>query len=302
MIIKNIFFVACLLITTLSHSVNFEIGPFNAYYYQENDGTTPGQGSDGSDPNIASELIAEELTPYPSINYSWNNLYGIDSYNFYGVWEGNIVVHDSIAVIQANFSLSWSDAKFYLDDELIHGWKNRNKDITLMLSKGTHHVRIEHHNHWHTTTFNVSFTNYPQFDLSYAATLDDIVNLRDSSADTKVVSINAYESGDIYNETTLVLPEHDGSIVLFLSSYRAINWLIENPHNTNIAGILFNSYEPGSNVQNHGEAPVYNITNFSRGYSDPSRSNSEILSLMGAIPDFVYGNYTISTIAIPSFE
>lgn len=281
-----------------SGDTNFKYGPFTASYYFEDDGRDPGQGTDGSDPSIVTAFIAQEETPYPSVNYSWNDLLNIDSYNFHGVWEGELEILDSNAPINANFDVSWSDVSFFLDGELIEKWNNSNRVIPLSLEKGVHQVRVEYHNHWHTTGFNVSFTDYSKLTVDTAAAeIKPLV-----SDDTKVASVGVYESNTLYNEITVTVPESSGSIMLFLASYNAVNWVINNPSKTKIAGVVLRSYGPGSTVQKGGDISVYEVSDLSWSYDDFSQVSHNIETITGKTPDFTYGSYGLSEVSIPSLD
>jgi len=73
--IPSIIFFFSILISSGATASDFEVSPFNAHYFLENDGRTPGQGNDGSDSNIVPLLTATELTPFASIQYPWDLTY-----------------------------------------------------------------------------------------------------------------------------------------------------------------------------------------------------------------------------------
>ncbi len=295
--LSSILLSSALLISNGVESSDFQVSPFIASYYVENDGRSPGQGNNGTDPNIVPELVQIESAPYPSINYSWRNLYGIDAHNFHGVWEGSIEVFSPLTTVNMNFSVSWSDVKLYLDDELIHDWRNYDKDVQLTLSQGVHNIRVEHHNHWHTAGFNVSFIQYPQLSVADAASFGDIELL--TTEDTKIVYVSGYEANTRYNEAAITIPEYDGSVILFLSSYNAINWVLNNPNNTDIAAVIFDSYKISSTIQNNTTSPVFQITDLNRNVSQGSL---QIQTLTGRTPDYTYSQYNLSEVIIPVFE
>ncbi|NRB38818.1 MAG: hypothetical protein HRU20_10175 [Pseudomonadales bacterium] len=274
----------------------YSYGPFNADYYLEDDGDSTGEGTDGSNPDIVPTLIASEVVAQPAINYIYADWHGIDSYNFYSVWEGPINVTGEAKTIDANFDVSWSDVTLYVDGELILKWSNSNKVIPLTLDVGTHSVRVEYHNHWHTTGFNVSFTDYQQTTVAEASTV--LASLVDET--TVIAYVGAYESANTYNEVTVTLPEQAEPILLFLSSYAAVNWIIDNPHGTAVAGIGFKSYGPGSTVSEASGAAVYNITDMSREYDTFATVSAEISSMTGREPGYTYGSYSLGEAIIPS--
>lgn len=298
--LSTLFFCGVFLGGSGAFAADFEVRPFAASYYLENDGRQPGQGNNGSDPNITPALIATETSPRASINYSWDDLHGIDSYNFNGVWEGDIEVFDPVATINANFSLSWSDVSFYLNGELQHRWANSDKHLPLTLPQGVHRVRIEHHNHWHTTFFNVSFTDYPKLTTSKLVEYDELAALVDD--DTRIVYVAGYEANNRFNEATITLPEHEGSIILFVSSYSPVNWIIDNPNNTDIAAVVFTSYSQGSTIENEAGAAVYDVADFNWRYNNTSAGQAQISQLTGASTDYTYSSYNLSRITVPDFQ
>lgn len=138
----------------------YPAGPFKVSYYFEDDGTDPSSGTDGSDPLIVPVFKGEDARARDiGIDYIYSGVLDIDSYNFFGVWEGPIEITGESKIINANFEdISHADLSLYVDDVLIEAWANQSKTIPLDLAPGTHTVRVEYHNHWHTTQFRVNFT------------------------------------------------------------------------------------------------------------------------------------------------
>lgn len=274
----------------------FQAGPFTAQYYLENDGTNAGEGNDGSDPSIIPNLIAEETVERASINYSWSDFNSINSYNFHGVWEGDITVTSELETLNANFEVSWSDVSFYLNDRLVSKWNNNNKVIPLTLEKGSHSVRIEYHNHWHTTGFNVSFTNTPESTVLAAV---DLIQPRITD-DHKIIYISAYEAESINNEITLTLPETSAPLIIFLTSYSAINWIIDNPFNANIENIFFNSYSPKSDIIGVDTVFKHETIDMKYGYEEAESAKTDIMTITGRNPDYELLEYNLTEVTIPA--
>ena len=270
------------------------LGSFHAWYYREEDGNSTGTGTDGLDPSIVRELIATEIVPRPTINYAWNDLHNIDSYNFYGVWQGTIQIKDE-EVINANFDVSWSDVAFFVDDKLYDRWSNSNKVIPLSLSSGTHEIRVEYHNHWHTTGFNTSFTNYTSQTISEVSTwLPTTIDGND-----EIVFVGCYESDSRFNDVQVYLPDNGHSYFVFLASYNALNWIISKPENTRISGIVFRSFAPGSFISGVTEVPVFEVTDLRYDYDTFEESRVDIRAMTGRSPDIEIGDYSIVSAIIP---
>lgn len=272
----------------------FTVQPFTAKYYVEEDGSNPGEGTDGSDPLIVPLLKHTETVTRPAVAYPYAYEFEIDSYNLYAQWVGEIIIHEETN-LSASFDVSWSDVSFYIDDTLISKWANSNKIIPLSLDVGSHSLRIEYHNHWHTTGFNVSFTNYTKTDVS-----EDISSkINDSTQISYIVTYEVDDSTSRYNEAEITLPQSDRPQLLFLSSSDAINWVLKNPYNTELQGIVFNSYGPGTTVSNTGNAFILEASDLSRDRADLSQARADIVSMTGREPDYIFNEYSMVNIEIP---
>lgn len=269
------------------------VGPFEANYYFEDDGTEPGKGTVGSNPLVSANHRLTETVRLPSINYSWSEFKNIDAYNFYGTWEGEIDVPEDGYAVNVNFDVSWSDVQFYVDGELISKWKNSSKTIPMELEKGPHKVSIEFHNHWHTTGFNVSFTDYKK--LNDRSELKTIVNADFEETEALYAGVYTADSSgsdDVYNEIRLTLPETSSKLVLYLGSYHAINWVISNPGDVEIAGVVLSSYAPGSTINGISDSPVYELPYFSGNY----KSSHGFESATGKAFDYVFTDYSTNAV------
>ncbi len=236
-----------------------------------------------------------ETVTRPAIAYPYAYEFGIDSYNLYAQWEGEIAIHEETD-LNASFDVSWSDVSFYIDDILVSKWANSSKIIPLSLEVGSHSVRIEYHNHWPTTGFNVSFTNYPKTDVS--EDLSSIIN--DSTQISYIVTYDVDDSTSRYNEVEITLPQGDRPHLLFLSSYSAINWVIKNPDNSELQGVVFNSYGPGTTVSNAGSALVLQASDLARNEDNLTQAIENIVSMTGREPDYIVNKHDMVNIEIPS--
>lgn len=251
-------------------------GKFTAYYYDN------------------SNLIGTETVDRPSINYSYADFQGIDSNNFHAIWKGNIVAKDSPLVLDLNFEVSWSDVSLSIDGAPIASWSNNNKIIQHTFAPGVHSIEIEYFNNWHTTNFNTSFTTNTMYTKNEA--ISPVSSLID--ADTKIVYIGAYESGDLYNNSTVMLDDTSSKVFLFLSSYSSFNWIIENPYNVQITGISYSSSSTISTVMADSSIPTYEIDGFAYGYNNFAAPSADILYITGRTPDYTYGEYALTSTTV----
>jgi hypothetical protein len=263
-----------------SLGIDFKVGPFTAVYYDN------------------ATFIATETVGRPSINYSWSDFHGIDSQNFHSTWTGNLEVFRVPKLIDINFEVSWSDVSLYIDGVAISSWSDSNRIIQHEFTPGIHEIVIEYNNNWHTTGFNVSFTTNTLYTKSQAVNL--IAPRIDDT--TQVIYVGAYESGDLYNDSTVTLESTASKVFLFLSSYDSVNWIINNPHDITIAGIAYGSYSTVSTTVTAGRSsPTFEIQGLAYGYSDFSAPIADIQYLIGRVPDYTTGTYALtqSTISVP---
>ena len=249
---------------------DFKVGPFTAAYYDNATFKT-------------SESVAR-----PSINFN-SYFQGIAPQNFHAIWTGNLEVFGNPKVIDINFDVSWSDVKLYIDGVAISSWSNSNKTIQHEFAPGVHDIVIEYFNNWHTIGFNVSFTTNAMYPITQAPSF--IKPLID--ADTQIIYVGAYESGNLYNDTTVTLEKTANKVFLFLGSYSAMNWIINNPQGVTITGVAYNSYPPKSTVSLGSASPTFEISGLSYDFSV-----TDIQYLTGRSPDFSTSSYTLTQAVI----
>jgi hypothetical protein len=245
---------------------------FTAYYYDN------------------TSLVGTETVERPAINYAYSDFLGIDSYNFHAIWKGYITVQDTAKSIDINFDVSWSDVSLKIDGKLISSWSNSNKSIAHIFTPGVHSIEIEYFNNWPTTDFNTSFTTNTPYTKD--ETITPITSLIDT--DTKIVYVGAYESGNLYNDTTINLDNTSNKVFLFLSSYDSFRWIIHNPYGVQVSGIAYSSYSGVSDIEADSTIPMFEISDMSYGYNNFSSPSSDILYITGRTPDYTYGEYALT--------
>ena len=262
---------------TLGNS-GFTVGQFSASYYN----------------NLT--FVASETVKRPTINYSWSDFHGIDANNFRAIWSGRLEVTNTPQTINMNFDVSWSDVSLSIDGSPVNTWSNSNMILPYQFSVGIHDIVIEYINNWHTAGFNVSFTNNANYSMVTAAS--QIAPLIDSG--TKIIYVGDYESGDRYNNTTITLQNTAASVFLFLSSYNAQNWIIDNPNGVTIKGIAYGSYAPGSTVTYDTNIPSFEISGLRYGYDATTlyAPIADIQSLTGRTPDYTFAAYSPTSVVV----
>lgn len=259
-----------------SKSAGYEVGSFHAEYFNKG------------------VYVASAEVQWPAINYIYSDFHGIKSEDFGAVWTGTIEVFEDSKAIDLNFDVSWSDVALTIDGFSVAAWSNDTKTIRRTFAKGVHDIRIEYNNNWHTTGFNVSFSDNPEYNSSELAQLIGI----GFPNDVKVVYLGGYESGHLHNDVVVSLAGVTGRVFLFLATYNAANWIIENPDNVEIVGVGYNSYDPESSIVVAEGVKTYEITNLPYSYDSVSNANQVIAGIIGRSSNHSFAAYTLNRIEL----
>lgn len=241
-------------------------------------------------------FVSTEIVDAISINYASSDFLNIPSKRFRAIWETNIEPSKGSQSKVLSTSVSWSDVKVLLDDNLLEKWSGSSKELPIIFSKASHRLRVEYANHWHTVNFSASFANYPKINMDEASH----VILPLISSETKAVYIGAYESKNLNNQVVVTIPKIKLPIVLFLSSYEVVNWKIDNPSKTKIAGVFFSSYEKGSSVISSDKGQIINLIDLGYAYKNFDEISEKIKRISGVVPYYKYGEYGLSQVVIPA--
>ena len=261
-----------------ANSVKYTISNFVATYFENN------------------TSIASEIVDRPSINYDASDFHNILSEDFHAKWNGTIeVLTDENQTIDINFDVSVSDVILFIDGIEVDSWSDSSKSITYEFTKGLHDIEIEYFNKWHTVGFNTSFTDHIEYTIAEANA--QILPMLLSGP--KLLYIGAYESADLYNDITVTLSESTSPVILFLSSYHAVNWDIINPHNVDIEGIVYSAYAPRPTFSSDELIPFIELQDLSYGYVDFTNPLADIFLLTGQLPDLYLGEYAMDMIEVP---
>ena len=193
--------------------------------------------------NNPSELIKKETVSDISINYAWDKFLGIKSEDFGGYWIGRINLQKNEIKAFA-IGQSWSKTRFIIDGYIVYEGGS-DAEILLDLEKGSHLIEVEYINNWHTTRFSLSFMDKSQ-KYSMAEIKKQLVDNKLGEYDIHYAAL--YESASKDQSVVLNIDKKNKPIVLFLSSYRPIKWVVSNPYMATIKAIVYGGYSPGSTV------------------------------------------------------
>ncbi len=188
------------------------------------------------------EVIARDQVESISVNHIHSNFNNIRSEDFGAYWVGSINIPKEKTVILA-VSQGWAKSRIIIDGRIVYEGAH-SKELPLQMEKGFHKVEVEYVNNWHTINFSVSFLEKRK---KYSNS--EITNqLKTITTDYQIYNVGVYKSKNMDHSITLYMKKTDKPVVLFLSSYNGIKWVISNPHQVKIAAVVYGSYEPGVSV------------------------------------------------------
>ncbi len=198
--------------------------------------------------NQPRKVIASEIVDKVSINYAWDKFHSIKSEDFGGYWVGNFI-YTKDSSIDISISQSWAKTRIIIDGTVIYEGGNNTK-VPYTFTKGKHKIEVEYVNNWHTTGFMVTIKEKEKIH-----THDEIRKIlsKQTSKNSEVIYAGVYESSNKDQNIELILVKNKKPVILVLSAYDAVNWVIKNTKNTKIEAIVYGSSRPGSEIS--GDLP-----------------------------------------------
>lgn len=193
------------------------------------------------------KIIFKEAVSDVAINYILDEFHDMHSENFGAYWAGEITVEQP-TFKQLNVADGHLQARVLIDGKIVYDSKtHQNKPTIITFDAGKHFVEIELENHYHTTDFFVNFT-----DIITPMSAEQIryyfYENQQDLGEFDVFYAGAYESDAQDLTVSLNILKNGRPMVLVLSSYRAIRWVINNPHKEDIKAIIYAGYEKGSTI------------------------------------------------------
>lgn len=213
--------------------------------------------------NLSRPPITETVDSI-AIKYAWAHFHQIDSSNFAGYWVGQLNFREA-TLKQITVSQSRANSRILIDGDVVfEGGESKSFDHEF--SRGSHIVEVEYINNWHTTEFKVTIgdavgDSSPKEVLSY---------LRDNTS--KNVGLNyvgIYESGSSDTHVNLSVPRSGKPLVLWLSSYEAVDWNISA--SDRVEAVVMSSYAPGSRLSGILPKQVFHMRGGPRQHTEAKR-------------------------------
>ena len=137
----------------------------------------------------------------------------------------------------------WNSSRFMIDKKLV--FEKWSEEITLYLEKWEHSIELEYICKWHVVDIILSWKKKTQI-----YSLSDIQKIFPSSLleGSEIWYAGAYESGESEWKVYIDVQKSTKPVILILSSYASVEWVIQNPYKTQIQAIFYTWYDPGSIV------------------------------------------------------
>jgi hypothetical protein len=194
--------------------------------------------------NKPKKVIASEEMNRISINYAYNYFHNINSKDFGGYWVGNFI-YKKTENMQLNISQSWAKTRIIIDGMVVYEGTN-NARVPFTFTKGKHKIEVEFINNWHTTNFMVSIQ---QKEKKYTREEIQKKLKKYTSKNSEVLFVGAYESKKNNQNITLKIAKSAKPIILVLSSYSSVVWVIKNPYKVKIEAVIYSAAKPGTEVK-----------------------------------------------------
>lgn len=196
---------------------------FKAFYFED---------------STASITAYSERVLFPALSFATASPQGIPAKRFNAYWIGKFAFPESVTW-HIDLSQSNSFARILIDKrEIYSGRINRN--LSQAFAKGDHVIEIEYKNDGDAASFQVLFAR-------------DSVETPPVKVDTAAPGVEywyaaAYESGNANSSLEVVLKKSNKPVVLFLSSYDALQWNIRPADSSQVLAVYVDSFEPQSTV------------------------------------------------------
>ena len=201
------------------------------------------------DRNHPNKVVFQEDVESIAIKYAWDEFHKIDSPSFGAYWVGRLHF-DSETTKQVSVSQSWAKSRIWIDGAVVFDQSNDRQAFTHSFSPGDHVIEVEFINNWHTVEYKVTVQ-------------DEVENLTEEQLGrwlkaqegkfAGVYYVGLYESARKDTSVDVKVPPTDVPIILWLTSYEAIDWNILSLHPGSI--VIVSSYAPGSRARGvqHGQ-------------------------------------------------
>ena len=200
-----------------------------------------------------SNVVFQEDVDSIAIKYAWAEFHEIDSPDFGAYWVGKLNF-PSAATKQFSVSQSWAKSRIFIDGSVVFDESNQGRTFTHTFTPGDHVIEVEFINNWHT--------------VEYKVTIEDVIEeLSEDEMATWIKTqggkfaglyyVGLYESDRKDTSVDLTTPATDSPVILWLTSYEAIDWNIDSLHPG--SAVIVGSYAPGSRIRGAEIGQVHHL-------------------------------------------
>ena len=191
------------------------------------------------DTRSPNEIVKTEYKSEIGVNTA-ENIFGIPPNYFGARWVGMFEFLEPTEKI-IRIDKSWSSVNLKIDGQPV-------AQGDYLFTRGRHKIECDFSNNWHTVDVLVNIIDPVKEKTGQDLTNDlgAIIN-----KNTKTYYVGIYESNTDDHSVLIELNKTDGNeeVILFLSSYGAVNWKIKNDNKVKLKSVVYNSYKDGSTVE-----------------------------------------------------
>ncbi|PKR87899.1 hypothetical protein CXZ10_17390 [Pleomorphomonas diazotrophica] len=186
-------------------------------------------------------IVFQENVDSIAINYAWNDFHNIESPNFAAYWVGRLN-YSAPTTKKISVSQGWAKSRIFIDGEMVFDDADETSFVH-NFTPGEHVIEVEYINNWHTTEYKVTIE-----DNAKSWTKAEVAEFFRTNGDRSahVYYAGIYESGAKGMSLKLSPPQEGKPVILWLSSYAAVDWRIASEDN--VLAVVLSSHAPGSTV------------------------------------------------------
>ncbi len=196
--------------------------------------------------------------------YAYDEFLGIPSEKLNAYWVGILSVPKA-EFYDVQMNKSWSGGRVLIDKRVIIEGGKHDRQQKVFLPKGNHLIEVEYSNSWHTTDVEVLLRPLSKIKKPEDPT-EFLSKIKKQYPNVVALSAGAYEAKK--KAIVLDIPKMTAPVVLYLGTYESVKWQINNPNNTDIVGVVYGSYERGTEVQGIAQDKIINVSEQFTSYDD----------------------------------
>ncbi len=263
-------------VTEASHSFDIHLNKFPVTRKTWGDFLNPSRKIDDShftvyytDSDDVKKIVKKQQVSSMSLNRGGGEEFlGIPLKNLNAYWIGIMRIQQS-GFYNISLEKEQSVGRVIVDRRVVVAAGTRDNDEmsqNVFIPKGEHIIEVEYSNtHWASVNVNVSIKSLSSLKKPQQPE-EFLTEIKEEYKNIKALYAGVYEPKT--KSTVVEIPKITTPIVLYLSSYKSINWQLYNPHHTEIVAVVYGSEKPLTSVQHVEQQKVVNAGEKLGSYRD----------------------------------